>query len=148
MVSINKKRWTFTIIGLVTATNASANDVAGTLLGPMFLSGCLIGLIVGVASPFLNPVKFLRGGAIAVSLSLIPWASLLLYWDFPFPNKTLIGNLPFMLFVLIGTVPIYLVVYGLVWMVVPQEHSRDQKDLLSNRTIEKDARKCGTRPTL
>ena len=127
MVSINKKRWAFTIIGLVIATNASANDVAGTLLGPLFLSGCLIGLIVGVASPFLNPVKFLRGGAIALSLSLIPWASLLLYWDFPFPNKTLIGNLPVMLFVLIGTVPIYLIVYGLVWMVVAKKHAHGQE---------------------
>ena len=143
MVSINKKRWAFTIIGLVIVTNASANDVAGTLLGPFFLSGCLIGLIVGVASPLLNPVKFLRGGAIAVSLSLIPWASLLLYWDFPFPNKTLIGNLPVILFVLIGTVPIYLVGYGLVWMVVAKKHPHGRAISLTRR-IERDVRKSGT----
>lgn len=145
MVSINKKRWAFTIIGLVIVTNASANDVAGTLLGPFFLSGCLIGLIVGVASPRLSPVKFLRGGAIAVSLSLIPWASLLLYWDFPFPNKTLIGNLPVLLFVLIGTVPIYLIVYGLVWMVVAKKHPHGQEQSLSNpHNRERHVRKSGT----
>jgi hypothetical protein len=115
VVDINKQRWAFAIIGLVMATNASAKDVAGMFVGALILAGGLVGLIAGVVSPLLMAVRFLRGGVLAVGLSLIPWASLLFYWDFPFPNKTLIGNLPFVLFVLIGTVPVYLMVYGLVW---------------------------------
>ena len=147
VVSINKQRWAFAIIGFVMATNVSAKDVAGLFLGAFILSGSLVGLIVGVVSPLLKALKFLRGGVLAVGLSLIPWASLLLYWDFPFPDKTLTGNLPFMLFVLIGTVPVYLVVYGLVWVFVPKEHPHDEKGSLSNDTVERDARKNGARPS-
>ena len=83
--------------------------------------------MAGVVSPLLMAVKFLRGLALAVGLSLIAWASLLLYWDFPFASKTLIGNLPFMLFVLMGTVPVYLMVYGLIWMFVRTEHPHSHK---------------------
>ena len=101
-------------------------------LNAFILSGGFVGLVIGVVSPLLKAVKFLRGGVLAVGLSLIPWASLLLYWDFPFPNNTLIGNLPFMLFVLIGTVPAYLIAYGLVWMFVPKEHPHDEQGSLSN----------------
>lgn len=147
MLSINKQRWALAIIGFVMATNASAKDVAGMFLGAFILSGGLVGLIVGVICPLLKAVKFWRGGVLAVGLSLIPWASLLLYWDFPFPNKTLIGNLPFVLFVLIGTVPVYLVVYGLVWMFVPKEHPHDEKGSHSNNTVERDARKTSARPS-
>ena len=112
------------------------------LLGAFILSGGLVGLMVGVASPLLKALKFLRGGVLAVGLSLIPWASLLLYWGFPFPDKTLLGNLPFMLFVLIGTVPVYLVAYGMVWMFLPREHPRDEKRSLCSSTVERDVRRA------
>lgn len=121
MLTINKQRWIFVIFGFVIATNALAKDVSGMFLGSFILSGGLVGLFVGLASPLINRVKFLRGGALAVSVSLIPWATLLFYWEFPFPDKTLIGNLPFMLIVLFGTVPAYLMVYWLVWMVVSRQ---------------------------
>jgi hypothetical protein len=105
--------WTLVVLAALAAPDALAKDVAGMFLGAFILAGGVAGLVAGVASALLGGVRFWRGAALALVLALLPWAALLLYWNFPFPSKTFIGNLPFMLFVLIGTVPLYLVAYGL-----------------------------------
>jgi hypothetical protein len=108
--------WALGLVAALGASDALAKDVAGMFLGAFMLAGGVAGLVAGVASALLSKVRFWRGAALALGLSLVPWAALLLYWNFPFPSKTFIGNLPFMLFVLIGTVPLYLVAYGLAWV--------------------------------
>ena len=127
MLSIQSQRRAIAIIGLLMATDASAKDVSGVFVGAFILSGGVVGLIVGVASPFFKKVRFLRGGCLAAVLSLLPWASLLYHWNFPFPDKTLVGNFPFMLLVFVGTVPVYLIAYGLVWAIIPKNQPHSQE---------------------
>ena len=51
-----------------------------------------------------------------------------------------------MLFVLFGTVPVYLVVYGLVWMFVPKNHTQIREGAPADNAVERDARRNGARP--
>jgi hypothetical protein len=114
--SHQRARQLFMILACVASADAVAKDVAGIFLGAFILCGGVVGVVSGVVSAFAGRLRFLRGALLAVVVSLIPWACLLWYWDFPFPEKTLIGNLPFMIFVLIGTVPMYLLAYAIAWL--------------------------------
>jgi hypothetical protein len=98
---------------MVVSTDASAKDVAGLFIMGFVLAGGIVGLVTGAVSALSTRIRFWRGAALNLALSFLPWISLLLYWDFPFPNKALLGNLPFLALVLIGSLPLYLVTYGL-----------------------------------
>lgn len=145
---MRKHGWAAAFLAVLMANDAFAKDVAGMFLGAFMLSGGLVGLVVGAASALLTKVKFWRGAILALGLSLLPWASLLLYWNFPFPDKTLVGNLPFMIFVLLGTVPVYPVAYGLAWVFVPKNTRPNGEHPPSDNPIERHARETGARPRL
>lgn len=82
-----KQAWAFALIAALGATDALAKDVAGMFLGAFVLAGGLVGLLAGVASASLSKVRFWRGAGLVLGLSLVPWAALLLYWDFPFAAR-------------------------------------------------------------
>jgi hypothetical protein len=113
--SAQRARQLFVVLACLASADAMAKDVAGLFVGAFILSGALVGFVTGIASALAARLGFLRGAALAALASLIPWAGLLVYWDFPFPEKTLLGNLPFMMFVLIGTVPAYLLAFAFTW---------------------------------
>ena len=110
--------WGLAALGVIVPIDAFAKDVAGLFIGAFVLSGAVVGLVVGMLSALMPAIGFLRGGLIALGVSAVPWLGWLLYWDFPFPSKSLAGNLPFLLLVLIGTLPVYLMVYGVIWLIV------------------------------
>ena len=112
------QHWGFAALSMALSADAFAKDVAGLFIGAFVLSGAVVGLVVGMFSALMPAVSFLRGGLIALGVSLLPWLGWLLYWGFPFPSKSLLGNLPFLLLVLIGTLPVYLTVYGVIWLIV------------------------------
>jgi hypothetical protein len=103
------------VIGALAASDACAKDVAGLFLGVFVLSGGLAGLAAGVLGAHLATSGFVRGLVLTLGLSLLTWASLLLYWDFPFASRTFVGNAGFLMFVLLGALPIFLAAFGIAW---------------------------------
>ena len=101
------------VIAMLMATDAYAKDVGGVLIVAFVLAGGMLGLVVGAASALLDRVGFWRGAGLVLILSLLPWVSLLLYWDLSLASKS---NLQFMILVLIGSVPVYLAAYGLAYV--------------------------------
>src|SRR5688500_12630650 len=107
------QRWLVALIAMPMATDAFAKAGGGEFIVAFVLAGGMVGLVVGAASALLDRVGFWRGAAWVLILSLLPWVSLLLYWDLSLASKS---NLQLMIVVLIGSVPVYLVAYGLAYL--------------------------------